>query len=233
MNYRIFLQKHPSATSNYLKATRTQAQVGGRSCRWPGSRPVELLSLLPVELLPLLHLNLQILPCCRLLLPHRSCPHSKNEPVSSPSDSGVRTGARRRRTSSVLPEHIRSSALPIPTPSLSHACWEAPDRRNRYRLLPFRPPNLHTSSTPSLLLWFPRAAQQLQGDLRVLQVTFPLSIGCWFAWPWWSAACCHWSSSVAPPVTKNRRRCHWSITHARVRARSPTLHACRWSSCSC
>lgn len=141
-----FLQKHPPTTSNSLKATRTQAQVAGRSCRRPGSRPVELL---PVELLPLLHLILQILPCCQ---PHRSCPHSKNEPVSSPSGSGVRTGARPRRTSSVLPEHTRSFTSPIHTPSLSHACWEAADRRNRSRLLPLWPPIPHTSPAPSLLL---------------------------------------------------------------------------------
>ena len=152
LNYRIFLQKHPPATLNSLKATRTQAQVAKRSCRRPGSRPVELLPLLPVELLPLLHLILQILPCCRPLLPHRSCPHSKNELVSSPSSSGIRTGARRRRTSSVLPEHTKSSASPIPMPSLSHAYWEAADRRNRSRLLPLRPPIPHTSSAPSLIL---------------------------------------------------------------------------------
>ena len=125
-----------------------QAPSVRRSCRRPGSRPVDLLPLAKTAASG----RSLLLPCCRSLLPHRSSPHSKNELVSSHAGSGVGTGARRRRTSLVLPEHTRSSASPIPTPSLSHACWEAADRRNRSRLLPLRPPIPHTSSAPSLLL---------------------------------------------------------------------------------
>ena len=38
---------------------------------------------------------------------------------------------------------------------------------------------------------------------------------------------------MVPPVNKNQRSRHPSVDHARARARSPTLHALRWSSCCC